>query len=183
MTMTSNRLIIIALLLSVALNLVFVGGIAYRANTVRETRTRPLPPNIGWLVRDLSEERRVELGPILSQSYDEIGPLRRSMTDAQRRINELMAAESYNPDALAQAFADLRQASDRYQVLSHEQTVALLAELTAEERQAARAFVQRRGPRDGFRRGNQGGPGFGPDGRRGPGGRPPPRTPDQEPQQ
>ena len=97
--------------------------------------------------------------------------------NAQRQVNELMSAQPFDGDALNAAFADLRDASIRYQALSHDQTSDILALLSEEERQAAMEFVQRRGPRDGRDgfRGRDGGPGF-----RGPGrpvGQRPPPSP------
>ncbi len=60
-----------------------------------------------------------------------------------------MAAADFDAAALQQAFAELREASSRYQQATQEQTVIILAELTPEERQSARDFVRRRGTRDG----------------------------------
>ena len=159
-----NKLILIALVASVAVNLVFIGGIGYRTSNTREFGTRPFPPNVGWVVRDLSEERRIELEPLLEQSYSEIRPIRREMGQAQRRVNELMASDTFDAQALGQAFTALREANERYQSLSHQQTITLLNELSEEERQIAQKFVQRRGPRDGAdrSRGRNGRPGFRP---------------------
>ena len=160
--MSRSKLILIALLASIAINLVFVGGISYRTSSIQERGPRPFPPNIGWVVRDLSEVRRAELEPLLESSNDEIRPLRQEMFAAQRRVNDLMASASLDAEALEQAFADLREAGARYQQLSHQQTIVLLRELTEEERQVARQFVQRRGPRG--REGRDGRPGFIPGG-------------------
>lgn len=181
--MSKHRLLIIGLILSVGINLFLLGGIGMRMRAVEDFReARPFPPNIGWIVRDLSEDRQAELGSVLQPLGEEISPLRRAMFDAQRRVNQLMTAEDYQAAALETAFANLRAASEAYTSLSHQQTVTVLNLLTEEERQAAVEFVQRRGPRDGrdgARRSRSDGAGFpppgGPDGRSGPdGGRPPP---------
>lgn len=182
--MNRVKLIILGLVISVAINLVFIGGIGYRASNLRDFGPRPFPPNVGWVVRDLGEERRQELRPLLEQSYEEIRPMRREMSTAQRRVNELMASQSFDAEALNQAFAELRDLSERYQALSHQQTITILNELSEEERRMAMEFIQRRGPREGMDRfrGRSGGPGFGPGGRPG---RPsfplpsPPGDPDQ----
>jgi uncharacterized membrane protein len=163
--MIRRNLLLVGLLLSLAANLFFVGGIAYRMYRMPDFRDmRPFPPNVGWIVRDLSEERRQQLEPLLRQSAEVIRPLRSTMFQTQRRVNELMAAPEFSADELGQAFADLRNASDQYQSLSHQQTVVILQQLSAEERRVALEFVQRRGPRDGRDgfRGRDGGPGFGP---------------------
>lgn len=183
--MTKNRILLVGLLLSLSINLFFVGGIAYRvANFQTERSGRPLPPNVGWVVRDLEESRRSELEPQLRESFAEIDPIRRDMMNTQRQVNELMSAQPFNANALNAAFAELREASIRYQALSHEQTSEILGLLSEDERQAALEFVQRRGPRDGRDgfRGRDGGPGA--RGPRGPGGpddrRPPPPPADAD---
>ena len=171
--MNRQKLLSVALLVSIAANLFLIGGITYRVLSFREMPdARPLPPNVGWLVRDLSEERRAELAPILRETGEQIRPTRREMFRAMSRVNQLMAANEFDSSALAEAFAELRSANDRYQTLSHQQTVSILAQLTDAERQAAREFVRRRGPRDGRDRDRDGEPRFRPDGNRPP---PPPR--------
>lgn len=148
--MIRRNLLIFGLLISVGINLFLLGGIAIRMSTLQEIQeARPFPPNIGWIVRDLSPERQQELAAVLEPLGEEIFPHRRAMFQAQRRVNELMAAADYDEQALEQAFAELRSASETYTALSHQQTVLVLGQLTEEERQVALEFVQRRGPRDG----------------------------------
>ncbi len=175
--MTRRNLLVLGLLLSVGINLFLLGGIGIRMSAMQDMReARPFPPNIGWIIRDLSEERQAELIAVLEPLGQEIFPYRRAMFEAQRRVNELMATADYDEAALLTAFAELRAAAESYTSLSHQQTAAVLSQLSEEERQMAMEFVQRRGPRDGrdgFRGpGGPGGPGFrppfGPDGRRGP---------------
>ena len=181
--MTRRNLLLIVLLISVGANLFFIGGITYRSLSLEQARDgRPLPPNLGWLVRDLSDQRRAELDEIIRSSAEDVRPMRREIFAAQRTVNELMSAEPFDAAALQSAFAELRAVSDRYQEITQSQITAILEQLTPEERSAAREFVRQLGPRDG-RSGlgrrplPQGGlpPGFG---------RPPlPDRADQEPQQ
>ncbi|GJM13534.1 MAG: hypothetical protein DHS20C12_19370 [Pseudohongiella sp.] len=148
--MTKNKLLLLGLLISISINLFFVGGIAYRVTNLSDEQSgRPLPPNVGWIVRDLEENRRSELEPQLRASFEAIAPIRREMMSAQRNVNELMSAQPFDANALTAAFTTLREANIRYQLLSHQQTSEILALLSEEERQAAMEFVQRRGPRDG----------------------------------
>lgn len=169
--MNRTRLLLLALVASLAINLFFVGGIASRVNRVDDFRGRPMPPNVNWMVRDLSEDRRAELLPLMERSADEIRPIRREMFEAQRRVNALMQSADYDPAALEQAFAELRDNNLRYQALSHQHSVEMLNELSAEERAKAVEFISRRGPEDGRdrRRDGDGRPPFGPRG-----GQPPP---------
>lgn len=148
--MSRRQLLVTALLVSVAINLFFIGGLGIRMLRLQDMReARPLPPNLGWIVRDLNESRRSELADTIRSSAEQVMPLRRAMFSAQGRVNELMAAEDFDAEALTAAFAELRAASSQYQQVTQEQTVNILAKLTPEERQSAREFVRRRGPRDG----------------------------------
>ena len=176
--MTKNKFLLLGLLLSISINLFFIGGIAYRVANFQGVHSgRPLPPNVGWVVRDLEESRRSELEPQLRENSAEINPIRREMMSAQRQVNDLMSAQPFDANALNAAFADLREASIRYQTLSHTQTSDILGLLSEEERQAAMEFIQRRGPRDGRDefRGRDGGSRF--RGLRGPDGQRPPPSP------
>jgi uncharacterized membrane protein len=156
--MNRTRLLLLALIASFGLNLFFIGGIAYRINRAVEFSGRPLPPNVSWMVRDLSEARRAELQPLMERSEEEIRSIRLEMFDAQRRLNELMTTQDYSAANLTQAFAELRSANLRYQEMSHQHSVAMLNELTAAERQLAVEFIDRRGPREGRDRRGFGGP-------------------------
>jgi uncharacterized membrane protein len=162
--MNQTRLLLLALVTSLAVNLFFVGGIFYRFFRADEFIGRPLPPNINWMVRDLSEERRAEMQPLLEQSADEIRPIRRELFESQRHVNELMMSADFDREALEQAFSDLRDANLRYQRMSHRHSVEMLNHLSPEEREKAVAFIHRRGPMDGRdrRMGDDGRPDFGP---------------------
>ncbi|MCH7815886.1 MAG: periplasmic heavy metal sensor [Proteobacteria bacterium] len=152
--MIKKKLILLGLTISVAINLFFIGGIAYRVTAFRGFIPRPMPPNVGWVVRDLSEERRNELAPYLNQRMEEIYPLREEMFAAQQRVNELMTMQPFDATAINSAFAVLRDVSNRYQTLSHEQTTTILNQLSEQERQSALEFLTRMGPRGergGFR--------------------------------
>lgn len=161
--MTKHKILLLGLFISISLNLFFVGGITYRVTSFQEERSsRPLPPNVGWIVRDLEDSRRSELEPQIRASFEAISPIRREMMDAQRQVNELMSAQPFDGNALNSAFTALREANIRYQTISHEQTSEILGLLSEEERQSTLEFVQRRGPRDGRDgfRGRDGGPRF-----------------------
>ena len=66
---------------------------------------------------------------MLEPIRDEISPLRQAMFEAQRNVNELMAADEFNQTELEAAFAALRSASEAYTSLSHQQTASVLGEL------------------------------------------------------
>ncbi len=148
--MTKRNLLLLALLISVGINLFLLGGIAIRIANMPDFReSRPIPPNIGWVIRDLEDDRQAELMETLRPFAEQVAPLRRAMFEAQRDVNRLMSAAEYDEDALNEAFSRLREASQAYTSLSHTQTISLFSQLTEDERKAATDFVRRRGPRDG----------------------------------
>ena len=146
-----RRGLIVALLISIAINLFFVGGVAYRLYRLNsETNIgRPIPPNISWLIRDLTAERQEELRAGLRERGIQGRAARMRMFNAQRESNRLMTQDPFDAEALSAAFAELRDAANEYQRLSHLQTVRTLGELSTEERRNAVEFINRRGPRDG----------------------------------
>lgn len=144
----NKRNLVFLLLASVAINLLLIGGIAWRSANVRQF-VPLIPPSTGWIIRDLDEARRAELAPMTRESFESVRTARAEMFLAQRRVNELISAQSYGRDAVEDAFAELRELSMDYQALSHERTVRILQQLTPEERQAAVEFVRRGGPRAG----------------------------------
>jgi uncharacterized membrane protein len=151
--MRKNHLIIFGLVVSVAANLFFVGGIAVQMLGQNDSQFRPFPPNIAWIVRDLSAQRRTELTPIIETNSEVIRPLRVAIFETQGRVNRLMSEQSLDVDAISQAFAEMRAANVRYQEVSHQQSVSLMAQLSESEREQALQFLDRRGPKDGVRRG------------------------------
>jgi len=149
-----NKLTLLVLLFSVGINLFLVGGIFYRVTLHPEFGPRPMPRNVSWIVRDLTEIRQQELMPLLERNRQESESLRRDMFIAQRQVNDLMARSNFDSDELNSAFTALRNASADYQKISHQQTVDILSRLTEAERKLAQEFLQRRGPRGGPDRGN-----------------------------
>jgi len=150
-----RRGLAVALLISIALNLFFMGGIAFRLYLMNSSMSseanagRPLPPNISWLVRDLAPERQEVMRAKLRGRAVEGRAARIRTFKAQRESNRLMTADPFDAEALAVALSALRDAANNYQRLSHLQTAEILSELSVDERQKAVEFINRRGPRDG----------------------------------
>jgi len=146
-----RRGLIVALLISIAINLFLVGGVAYRLYLINSEASigRPLPPNISWLIRDLTPERQEELRAGLRERGMQGRAARIRLFKALSESNRLMTQDPFDEEALAAALAELRDAANDYQRLSHLQTVETLSELSAKERRNAVEFINRRGPRDG----------------------------------
>jgi uncharacterized membrane protein len=146
-----RRGLIVALLISIAINLFLVGGVAYRFYLINSEASigRPLPPNISWLIRDLTPERQEELRAGLRERGMQGRAARIRLFEAQSESNRVMTQDPFDEEALVAALAELRDAANDYQRLSHLQAVETLSELSAKERRNAVEFINRRGPRDG----------------------------------
>jgi uncharacterized membrane protein len=149
--MIERKVIIPLLIISAALNLIFIGGISYRVKNIEESMPRPFPPTMDWAIRDLSPERREEIrneiGSTALNTTSEMVLLRSGVAQAQRRVNELMTSENYSEDNLNEALQQLREAESNFQETSHQRTVQWFSRMDLEERIAARSFIERRGAR------------------------------------
>ena len=135
------RITTVVLVISLALNLLIIGGITAR---IMNREARPLPPNLAWIMENLGEETKAELLPRMEAFWDSSRPLRRAVFRAQRQVNELVVQEPMDREAIAAAFEQLRQASMEYQKVSHAQATELFALLTPEQRVMALKFMQNR---------------------------------------
>jgi uncharacterized membrane protein len=153
MSWSRKNIMLLAVVCSVALNLFFVGALAAR---YLDRAQRPVePPTMRWLMRDLESATRERLQPQMGSYAETLRPLRGEMFRAQRRVNALLAAEPLNQQAVEQAFVRLREANLRYQALSHQQLVQVLAQLSGEQRVRAMRFMSDRRSPDGGRGNNR----------------------------
>lgn len=150
-SLNTQRRVTAALLLSLGLNLFFIGGIATRfafGPGMPAASNQPLPPTLGWIVNDLEPARRSELRGVMLQGVREAREARARVGLSQRETTRLMQASPFDQTALKEAFAELRSASNDFQEIAHRQTAAALSKLSPEERERAVQFLARRGPRE-----------------------------------
>lgn len=142
-----GRIITIALVCSLCLNLLFVGGIIGRY--MMGGPPNHLPNNMGWMVRNLDDEQRKQLRPKLKEYAKSLRPVRAEMRDARRRLNSVVQNNPLDETALKSALNDLRTASNTFQVALHENMVTILKEMKPEDRRNALKFLDRsqKGPR------------------------------------
>ena len=147
----NDKRIVFLLFVSLAINLIFIGGLGYRAMSFTERNHRPIPSNVGWAIRGLSAERSNQLMSslnILTNNQNlSIAAARINMIKAQRDANEVMRSPNFQEDTLRDALSDLRTSNMQYQELSHEQMTLLFSKMTDQEREAASDFLNRVGPR------------------------------------
>ena len=157
--MTRQTALLVALLLSVAVNLLVAGVFIGRHGA----GAREAPP-AAWAARELPAEARLLVRERMRDQIESVRPLRLELREARLAIREAITAENYDPQALKDALARLRAIDGRYKGLLHDSVAEIAAELPREQRIALlRAAMRRNEP---------GGP---PPGKGGPGG--PPRGP------
>ncbi|WOJ92097.1 periplasmic heavy metal sensor [Congregibacter variabilis] len=137
--MNRNSLVLIALLISLALNLLIAGFIVGKHRGSGGER-----PPMAWAVEQLSPETQRRIRGQMRDQLSEVRPLREDMRKAQAAVRKAVASEDYDPQVLALALEKSREVSERYQALIHKNLVEVSADLPREQRIAlARAALQR----------------------------------------
>lgn len=154
--MSSNRrrALNVVLVISLALNLLVLGGIATRI--LESPDGRPIPPNLFWVLEQLDDEAQTRLRPTMQTFSDEMRPIRYTLYQAQRDVNDLLTEDPLNSEAIAAAFEKLRDAGLEYQDIAHRQTLAIFGDLTPEQRVSAMRFIQERSRPPGERNRDRG---------------------------
>jgi len=137
-----NRVVIILLICSLALNLLFIGGLIGRS--VFGGPPGHLPNHMGWMLRNLSDEKRKELRPQLKERSGSLRTVRQEMRDARQRLSSAIMEEPLDEKALNLALKDLRSASNKFQIVTHENMSTILKEMKLEDREKALKFLSRR---------------------------------------
>ena len=141
--MSSRNGLVIALLVSAALNLLIAGVLLGRW-----TRSdAPQPPPLQWTARDLAPETRQQVRARLQERVTDVRPLRVEMREATTAVRRAAVAEPFEPSALKQALAELRRVQQQYQSVMHDSVVDIAAELPREQRLALLRQALERGGR------------------------------------
>ncbi len=135
------RWLVIALAISVALNIGMIGvGIGFATGSPHWGRGVDPTEGLARLLRSLPEARREELrragAPAMSDGEHRrrIGASMRDLRVSQRHITAALAEEPFDPDATAAALTRFREHFAANQAGIHEAFVAILEQLTPEER-------------------------------------------------
>ena len=136
-----SRWLVIALAISVALNVGLIGvGIGFATGSPHWGRGVDPTAGLARLLRSLPDERREELtragAPAISDGElrRRIGASLRDLRASQRIIARALAEDPFDSDAAAAALARFREHFAANQADSHEAFVAILERLTPEER-------------------------------------------------
>ena len=131
--MNKQQGLILALLVSVAVNLLIAGVIIGRGSLPKPP---PAPPPMEWVARDLKPETQRNIMRALRSRQNEFRPLREDMRLATMGVRKAISASEadYDPALLAEALANMRDVTLRYQELVHRSLVEVTADLPREER-------------------------------------------------
>jgi len=145
--MNRSRWLIIALAVSVALNIAAVGFIAGHATS---ERFRPPFANpvfgVNSLIRDLPDARREELFRALREHARGLRPPVREMRRAQTELKDALDADEFDPAVAAAALESFRQSLCDSMARSNEAFVALAERMSPEERRWLVERMERDGP-------------------------------------
>jgi uncharacterized membrane protein len=128
--MSKQQSLLVALIVSIALNLLVAGAFIGRW-------TRPAgPPPLSWALESVAPETREQLRGKLRGHQAEVRPLRENMRRAMQVVRAAAATEPLDTAALTAALESARDAQQRYQAFLHSNVVDVLASLPVEQRMA-----------------------------------------------
>ncbi len=136
----SGRWLRIALILSLAFNLLFVGFAASRFMH-HGPRHHLGGPRLGFIaaegrhfIRELPRERRRELREIMRSHREEFRSERMAMEDEMRKFAQALRSEPYDRAAVEQALGSLRQNAGGLLSRGEQVTLEVVSALTRDER-------------------------------------------------
>ncbi|MCZ6644431.1 MAG: periplasmic heavy metal sensor [Gammaproteobacteria bacterium] len=133
--MTHNKWLIVALVVSLAINFALAGFFIGRASNLDLHRTL-MDPTLGFsrVLRQLPDERRAELRPLIRRHFRGMRPSLGGIRQAQSELNEALTADPFDAQRLAVALEQFREHLADNQMASHDSLVALVAALEPGER-------------------------------------------------
>jgi uncharacterized membrane protein len=137
--MNKKILLVTLLVLSIGLNLVFVGVVAGR----HLFDMAPGRAHFEWMTQEVSEETRSKLRSSMREHMRESRPVRRELREAQDQLRTAISTEEYVEADVVARLAEVRRASAELQESMHEQMVENLRHLAPEERSHVLGIMMR----------------------------------------
>lgn len=138
--MNKQHALLLALLVSVAVNLVILG---YALG--RQGQHLQQPPPAEWAVRRLDDSSRRLVRQRMAADAKRIRPLRADVARALGGVRRAAVADEFDSEALDRALAHMRDVRTRYESVIHEGLVAVASELPRDQRLALlRAALEHR---------------------------------------
>jgi len=136
----SQRALVIALVISVAINVLFVGVVIGRIMSGPPHPGRGAE-DLGWMWRRLDAGQRAELRPRFEQLRRDVAPLRRELRTAQQGLYRVLASDASTDEQLDGAFARVGEAQARLQRAMQEHMAATLKSLPPADRKEIAGFL------------------------------------------
>lgn len=146
--MNKKILLVTLLVISIGLNLVFIGVVVGR-------HLFDVPPgraHFEWMTQEVSEETRSKLRSSMREHMQQSRPVRRELREAQDQLRTAITTDEYVEADVVAGLAEVRRVSAVLQESMHEQMVENLRHLAPEERSQVLGVMMRQ---DKGRRGPQ----------------------------
>ena len=137
--MNTNRWLVLALLVSLAINLLIAGVVIGR----HLDGGAPSRMHFEWLMQDLDDATRSKMRKNMHEQMKNTRPHRHDLRQAQRALHEAILTEPFEEDRVKAAMAEVRAASARLQQTMHDQMIQILSEMSAEDRTKVFSILSR----------------------------------------
>lgn len=123
--MNKSVWIIVALLVSVSINLLLSGMLVGRHLAAKPGGG----PHMEWMLSETDDKQRAVLKASMREHFKATASDRRALRTAQSALRDVIAAEPYNQREVEAALANLRRTSGELQLAMHQQMATVLGEL------------------------------------------------------
>jgi uncharacterized membrane protein len=146
--MMRPKILLIALVISLAINLAMLGFAVARMIFEPTSLANAIHISPRWAY-NLPDERRKELRPLLREQFKRARAQRLLLREKHKAVQRALAAEDFSEKSLNQALVELRSALQTSQSQSHTDFSGFVTQLTATERKdLAKELLRRSRPRD-----------------------------------
>ena len=146
--MTRPKILLIALVISLAINLAMLGFAVARMIFEPTSFANAIHISPRWAYH-LPDERRKELRPLLREQFKRARAQRPLLREKHKAVQRALAAEDFSENSLNEALVELRSALQTSQSQSHADFSGFVTQLTATERKdLAKELLRRSRPRD-----------------------------------
>ena len=144
----------IILIVSLAVNLMFIGGAI--GFVIREAPGPRFPSHLGSLLENVDPEKREQMRQRFKEFREESRPLHREMRREQRALAKVILTEPFDKAAAREAFTKTRETRLAVQTHMFEQILEVMVDLDRRQRAELmrRTFREVSGPRHGHERPN-----------------------------
>ena len=142
-----SRFLYPGFVLSLALNLLFIGGIAAAIWHHHHSEPAPRPPGLLGFVKELPAARQDAVRQEITAARKSLKGLRDNVRTAWINANDLLLVEPFDKDKFRAAMATLRGTEDQYKTGLNNAMAETAAGLSLDERKLLHSWRETRRPR------------------------------------